>query len=287
MTNSTERAEILSDHNLSGGDTGEDQAANFQESFYHSGVDYRQGSPHLAHRDLYDRLVGVLRQQVTEVSGRGLPLDVVEIGAGHGGFTEPMLAAGCRVTALEMSRPSVHRLNTLYAGNPLFRCLYTTDGSFDDLGHDYSMAACVSVLHHIPDYLGALNDLISRIRPGGAIAIFQEPLWYPRASGLALRVNRFGYLLWRIRQGNLRQGLATQTRRVRGVYDDSNPSDMIEYHVVRNGVDEEAVYELLGKQFETVNILRYWSNQSSLIQAAGERMCLDNTFGVIAMGRAE
>jgi SAM-dependent methyltransferase len=266
---------------------GGDEAANFQESFYGSDVDYRQGSPHLAHRDLYDRLVWTLRQQLTEVSERGLPLDVIEIGAGHGGFTEPMLATGCRVTALEMSRPSVDRLNGLFATNPLFRCLYTPDGSFDDLGYDYSVAACVSVLHHIPDYLGALNDLIGRIRPGGAVVILQEPLWYPRMTESALRVNRLGYVLWRLRQGSLLRGLATELRRVRGIYDESNPADMIEYHVVRDGVDEAAVCELLSKQFDSVNVLRYWSNQSSFVQAVGEQMHLENTFGVVAVGKSE
>ena len=62
---------------------------------------------------------------------------------------------------------------------------------------------------------------------------------------------------------------------------------MIEYHVVRDGVDEEAVHELLGKQFETVEVLKYWSNQSSLVQTVGERMCLDNSFGIVAVGRIE
>ncbi len=287
MTNSINRAQSGSDRSLFASGPGDDEPANFQESFYHSGVDYRDGSPHLAHRDLYDRLVSALRHAVTEVSEAGLPLDVVEIGAGHGGFTEPMLAAGCRVTALEMSKPSVDRLNGLFASNPLFRSLYTPDGSFGDLGEDYSIAACVSVLHHIPDYLGALHDLVSRIRPGGAVVILQEPLWYSRVSGFALRMNRLGYLLWRLRQGGLRRGLATQVRRVRGVYDEANPSDMIEYHVVRDGIDEEAVHEMLGKQFETVEVLKYWSNQSSLVQTVGERMCLDNSFGIVAVGRIE
>jgi SAM-dependent methyltransferase len=287
VINSVKRARNGSDQSPFAVGSGEDEAANIQESFYHSGVDYRVGSPHLSHRDLYDRLVCTLRHAVTEVSEAGLPLDVVEIGAGHGGFTEPMLAAGCRVTALEMSRPSVDRLNALFASNPLFRSLYTPDGSFGDLAEDYSIAACVSVLHHIPDYLGALHDLVSRIRPGGAVIILQEPLWYSRMSGLALRLNRLGYLLWRLRQGSLRRGLATQVRRVRGVYDEANPSDMIEYHVVRDGVDEVAVHELLGKQFETVEVLEYWSNQSSLIQSLGERMCLKNSFGIVAAGRIE
>ena len=225
--------------------SGSTSTTNFQESFYNAEIDYRQGSPHLAHPALYQRLVRVLRDQIGSVAAQGLPLDVIEIGAGHGGFTEPMLAAGCRVTALEMSQASVSRLNALFAENPRFDCLYNPDGSFDCLTGDYSLAACVSVLHHIPDYMAALRDLADRIRVGGSLVILQEPLWYPRTRNAALRLNRFGYLSWRVRQGSLRRGMATEIRRVRGYYDESNPSDMVEYHIVRQGVDEQAVADFL------------------------------------------
>jgi glycosyltransferase involved in cell wall biosynthesis/SAM-dependent methyltransferase len=262
-------------------------STNFQEKFYNSEINYRQGSPHLAHPILYEHLVRVLREQVASLAADKLSLDVIEIGAGHGGFTEPMLAAGCRVTALEMSQASVSRLNSLFAENPLFSCLYNPDGSLACLTEDYSLAACVSVLHHIPDYMAALVDLTDRIRVGGSLVILQEPLWYPRTRSAALRLNRFGYLSWRMRQGSLRRGLATELRRVRGYYDESNPSDMIEYHIVRQGVDEEAISDLLRSRFKEVRVIRYWSNQSQLVQRLGQHLALDNTFGVVASGRLE
>ena len=68
---------------------------NLQEAEKHSGIDYRRGSPHLAQLGLYDRLVEVLRGTVRRLAEQGLPLRVLEIGAGHGGFTEPALALGC------------------------------------------------------------------------------------------------------------------------------------------------------------------------------------------------
>jgi glycosyltransferase involved in cell wall biosynthesis/SAM-dependent methyltransferase len=266
--------------------TGAAPAPNFQESFYNAGIDYREGSPHLAHPPLYDRLVEILRRQVGELSDRDLPLEVVEIGAGHGGFTEPLLAAGCRITALEMSSPSVDRLNTLFAHNPSFICLHNPDGSFDCLSTDCSMAACVSVLHHIPDYMTAIKELTDHIQPGGSLVVLQEPLWYPRAKKAALRLNRAGYLVWRIRQGSLGRGMATQLRRVRGRYDESNPSDMVEYHIVRQGVDEEAIRDFLRSRFDEVAVIPYWSNQSRLVQRIGQRFSLHNTFGVVASGRS-
>lgn len=76
---------------------------NLQEAEKHSGIDYRRGSPHLAQLGLYDRLVEVLRGTVRRLAEQGLPLRVLEIGAGHGGFTErpsPWAATSLQLTCL-------------------------------------------------------------------------------------------------------------------------------------------------------------------------------------------
>ena len=83
---------------------------NVQELYYLPGIDYRRGSPHLSQMALHDRLVPVLRDLVRRLADQGLPLRVLEIGAGHGGFTESALAMGCDVTAVDMSGPSIEEL---------------------------------------------------------------------------------------------------------------------------------------------------------------------------------
>src|ERR1700730_16412203 len=95
--------------------------ANLQELHYLSGGNnYWKGSPHLSHPELNDRLVEVLRGTVRRLSGQGLPLRVLEIGAGHGGFTDPALAMGCDVTAVDMCGPSVDELRRRFGTNPKF-----------------------------------------------------------------------------------------------------------------------------------------------------------------------
>jgi hypothetical protein len=59
---------------------------------------------------------------------------------------------------------------------------------------------------------------------------------------------------------------------------------MVEYHVVRNGVDESAIRDLLLEKFGDVRILPYWSNQSAAVQWLGTRLRLRNTFGILATG---
>jgi hypothetical protein len=141
------------------------------------------------------------------------------------------------------------------------------------------------VLHHIPDYLSFVDTLVDRLVPGGAFLALQDPLWYARARRAARLLDRGGYYTWRLGQGDLTRGLATVSRRLRGAFDEANPADMVEYHVVRNGVDEAALLRRLAPRFAAVEVLPYWSNQLWLGQRLGERLGLLNTFGISAVGR--
>lgn len=257
---------------------------SLQESYYDEDVDYRVGSPHLSHWGLYERLVAIVRTCIGSLEGAGLEPDVLEIGAGHGGFTEPVLAAGCRVTAVEASRPSLHTLQHRYGTNPGFETIYDPDGSLEGVKGAFSLVLIVAVLHHIPDYVSFLDRVTRLLRPGGSLLTLQDPLWYSRLPRRAHLLNRGGYYVWRLGQGNARQAISTLSRRVRGVHDPTNPADMVEYHVVRDGVDERSVTELLRGRFESVELVPYWSNQLGVVQHLGERLRLANTFGVLATG---
>ncbi|MDQ4091248.1 MAG: class I SAM-dependent methyltransferase [Actinomycetota bacterium] len=257
---------------------------NHQESFYAANVDYRVGSPHLSHWGLYDRLTEVLRRSLDSVRSKNLPTTALEIGAGHGGYTEPVLAAGFDVTAVEMSRPSLARLDAKYGANPRFHSVFHDGGPLPDNVQQYSVILAVSVLHHIPDYLAFLDELVPHLAPDGLLLTLQDPLWYARLRRSTHLLDKGGFYAWRLGQGNLGRGLATVSRRVRGVYDESNTSDMVEYHVVREGVDENAIVDALAPRFHSVEVLRYWSNQSRIVQELGERLGCANAFGISAEG---
>ncbi len=59
---------------------------------------------------------------------------------------------------------------------------------------------------------------------------------------------------------------------------------MVEFHVVRNGVDERAIRDLLLTKFGDVQVVPYWSNQSAAVQWIGTRLRLRNSFGILATG---
>ncbi|HEX3963830.1 MAG TPA: methyltransferase domain-containing protein, partial [Trebonia sp.] len=262
---------------------GSEVTANFQELNYLAGHNYRKGSPHLANATLYDRLVDVLRGSVRRLSDQGLPLRVLEIGAGHGGFTEPALAMGCDVTAVDMSEYSVDELQRRFGTNPKFESVHNSDGTLDDVDGDFTLVLLVSVLHHIPDYISFLQDASKRIAPGGALLTLQDPTWYPghRAAHVAERLT---YFTWRLAQGDAISGLQTRFRRLRGVLDETDPRDMVEYHIVRDGVDEQKVLSFARSSFSEAKLISYWSSQLGAAQHLGERFGLRSSFGVVAHG---
>lgn len=89
------------------------------------------------------------------------------------------------------------------------------------------------------------------------------------------------------RQGNYAQGLRTRIRRFRRIYDETEPSDLVEYHVVRDGVDEAALTDALRQSFASVEIFSYWSSQAPFWQWAGDRTRMKTTFGLEAQHRVQ
>jgi SAM-dependent methyltransferase len=257
-----------------------------QEAGHASGHDYRTGSPHLMHWQLQQRLIAELRNVLDTLQARNLAWSVLDVGAGHGSFAEPLLAYGCTVTATEMSRPSVDLLRARYGSNDRFSVALDEDGSMRSLaGQKFSVVLFASVLHHIPDYEAATVAAASRLREGGALITFQDPLWYPTLSGPNVLLSHAAYLWWRLGQGNYLRGLSTRWRRLRGRYDERSVSDMVEYHVVRQGVNQQRIREVLSPLFGKVDVFKYWSTQSAVGQRIGEAIKAENTFGVVATDR--
>ena len=249
--------------------------------------DYVVGSPHLRHAAIFGRVDQAITKAIATVVSRKGNCDVLEIGAGHGTFTESALVAGARVTVTEMSRTSVEYLQKKFANNSSVAIVYDRDG--DEafrLQRKFDVILFISVLHHIPDYLGLVDRMIDElIRPSGAIVAYQDPLWYPRQSWTARVVSQTCYFAWRIAQGDWKRGLATRVRRLRGRLDESKVSDMVEYHVVRQGVDDQALKSMLASNFGAVRIDEYWSTISPALQALGAGRFPPNTFGIVAVDR--
>ena len=120
---------------------------------------------------------------------------------------------------------------------------------------------------------------------GGSFVCWQDPMLYAGVPRRVRAASTASYFVWRTRRGHVRRGLATRFRRIRGTYDDSNPQDSAEYHVVRDGVDQGALVSLLEHDYGRVDLKTYWSTQARALHRIGGRLGLANTFAIEATGR--
>ena len=96
---------------------------------------------------------------------------VLEVGAGHGDFTDRLLASGRRVTATDLSARCVDILHAKYGSTPAATVLHSDLESLP--GDDrYDSVLLVNVLEHIDDDLDALVQIRHRLNPGGRVILF-------------------------------------------------------------------------------------------------------------------
>ncbi len=96
---------------------------------------------------------------------------VLEVGAGHGDFTEQLLSSGRKVTALELSARCVTLLNERFAGRGGLD-IVAGDAQALEPTAQHDSALLVNVLEHIDDDLRALEQLRTTLRPGGHLLVF-------------------------------------------------------------------------------------------------------------------
>jgi SAM-dependent methyltransferase len=266
-------------------------AAILNSTLYNSTTNenFIDASPHLKHRvtrELYGKLVAQVYAHAHEHVN--IPR-VLDLGAGDGSATLPFLELGAKVTAIDISENQLTAL--------LNRCKHFGD-NLDvhciDISHfllsttvKYDVIVTNSLLHHIPDYLNLIRCSVPLLAPSGQFFSFQDPLRY---DTLGMPVRLFcdlGYLFWRSTRGNIMRGVQTRIRRVRGIYSEKHEVDFAEYHVVRNGVDQNSIIALLEDKGFCCTLERYFSTQSRVFQYLGNRLGIQNRFAVIACKNSE
>lgn len=123
-------------------------------------------------RRLRDALARACRN-VTTAPDR--PMRALDFGCGSGNLTRHLLELGCEVVAADVA-PQF--LSLVEKQHPAERPLRTFRLNGRDLhplrDGEFDLVATYSVLHHIPDYLGAVSELVRVLRPGGVLVIDHE-----------------------------------------------------------------------------------------------------------------
>jgi SAM-dependent methyltransferase len=150
-------------------------------------------------------------------------------------------------------------------------------------GHRFDLVVARAFLYHIPDYLALLRQFAVVLERHGQFISYADPLRYDTVPWRARRFSQASYYWWRLFQGNYGRGLRTLTRRAQQRLDENCPADMVEYHVVRNGVDQLAIRQLLEERGFAVRTITYHWSQSPLGNWLGQRLRLHNGFVISAV----
>lgn len=121
------------------------------------------------------RLAGAVRDVLAACAPAGDSLRVLDVGAGTGNLTAHFIEAGAAVVSADVSPGCLRVMSERFRatgrhGVQLIdgRSLGVfADGTFD-------VAACYSVLHHVPDYLALVAEMARVVRAGGLVYIDHE-----------------------------------------------------------------------------------------------------------------
>jgi len=244
-------------------------------------------APHLRHSELKQSLFEMARRVFEQVSQTSDRPEVLDMGAGTGVLSLPLLEMGALVTAVDAAQPLLDVLVRRAAVfgtslRPVAGDIFETAELCLETGKKFDLICACSFLHHIPDYLKLCRMVARLIKPNGAFFSFADPLRYDTLPPMTYLLDRSFYFAWRLFQGNYVHGFKTFVRRLRRIYREDEPADMIEYHVVRNGVDQEAIRLLFETEGFTCDIQKYWSTPSALPEYFGIKLGLTNSFAVVA-----
>lgn len=246
--------------------------------------EYVDGAPHVKHAALR-RLYGELVVRVFDAARTHAANPVVlDLGAGEGSVTLPFLELGARVVAVDISESQLAALEAKCErfGDLLeVRCEDIND-TLREKTRKYDIVVVNSFLHHVPDYLGLIREATTVLNPHGHFFSFQDPLRYDSLGRATMMFSSVAYVSWRVFRGDVLGGLKRRIRRARGIYLEDSVHDNVDYHVTRNGVDQDAIRHLLEELGFQCEIIPYFSTQSRLFQPLGVALSVKNTFAVIA-----
>jgi len=168
-----------------------------QRRFYDSGShDHLQ----VAADDLYSQKIAARTAEQLELRGNE---SVLEVGAGFGRFTFPLLEHCAKLLAVDLTPRSLEELATTRDsfGIDAARCRtlcsdVNTLGSAD--GERFDAIVGFFFLHHLSDYAESIARLAPLLRPGGRMAFIEPNRWNPL---FAVQLTTCADMNWRDEKG--------------------------------------------------------------------------------------
>ncbi|MFA5880388.1 MAG: class I SAM-dependent methyltransferase [Candidatus Margulisiibacteriota bacterium] len=132
------------------------------------------------HSEIYnlleqDRLHQQLKQAIGYIKTPSTPKEALDYGCGSGNLTKHLLNLGLRVTASDISNNFLALIKEKFGHTGKIKTLKINGQDLSNVeNNQYDLVATYSVLHHIPDYLSAIKELVRVTKKGGVIYLDHE-----------------------------------------------------------------------------------------------------------------
>lgn len=133
-----------------------------------------------SHREIFNaieqrRLYGTLREAANAVQTGAKPPTALDYGCGSGNLTRHLTELGFHVVAADVSDDFLGAIERKFSGTGAVQTLKLNGADLSGVPDArFDLVATYSVLHHVPDYLGIVEEMCRVIKPGGVIYIDHE-----------------------------------------------------------------------------------------------------------------
>ncbi len=137
---------------------------------------YDQSHPEIFNAVEQERLAGAVRAVLLAAGSReGVPARVLDVGAGTGNLTAHFLEAGAVVVAADVSSECLRVVREKFGDTGRLETQLIDGRSLGVLADEsFDVAACYSVLHHVPDYVSLVAEMARVVRRGGLVYLDHE-----------------------------------------------------------------------------------------------------------------
>ncbi len=145
------------------------------------------------------RLRSALARALGHVRSRSATITALDFGCGSGNLTRHLLQLGAEVIACDVSPRFLELVTRRFDGLPVRLHRLNGKDLSEIAAESIDFVGAYSVLHHIPDYLGALKEMARVCRPGGVIYLDHEhcPAYWTRDPLYSQFVQEAAHIDWR------------------------------------------------------------------------------------------
>lgn len=121
------------------------------------------------------RLASVLARVVPRAAAGAGSVRALDVGCGTGNLTRHLLALGAHVTAADLSPKLLGEVERRFGATGRIELQRLNGSDLTPLASaSFDLVAAYSVLHHVPDYVALVREMVRVTRPGGFVMIDHE-----------------------------------------------------------------------------------------------------------------